>query len=55
MNNVDYYEEMNDDHRTIDEPLKELKRLIRLQPDKIQCEIMRKVIPETTMNDFWTL
>jgi hypothetical protein len=51
-NNVDYYEEINDDHRAIDEPLKELKRLIRLLPDKIQCEIMRKLITETTMNDF---
>jgi hypothetical protein len=54
-NNVDYYEEIHDDYRAIDEPLKELKRLIRLQPDKIQCEIMREVIPETTLNDFWTL
>ncbi len=49
---VDYYE---DDHRAIDEPVKEFKRLIRLQPDKIQCEVMREIIPETSMNDFWIL
>ncbi len=52
---VDYYEEISDDHRAIDESLKEFKRLIRLQPDKIQCEVMREIIPETSMNDFWTL
>ncbi len=29
-NNVDYYEEIHDDHRDIGKPLKELKRLIKL-------------------------
>jgi hypothetical protein len=50
---VDYYEEIDTDHRALDEPLREFKKLIRLQPDKIQCEIAREIIPETTMNDFW--
>jgi hypothetical protein len=50
---VDYYEEIDTDHRALDEPLREFKKLIRLQPDRIQCEVAREIIPETTMNDFW--
>jgi hypothetical protein len=49
---VDYYEEITDDHRALDEKLKEFKMLIRLQPDSVQCEIMREIISETSMNDF---
>jgi hypothetical protein len=50
---VDYYEEITTDYRSIDERLREFKALIRLQPDRIQCEIAREVISETPMNDFW--
>ena len=50
---VDYYEEIDTDHRALDEQLRELKKLIRLQPDRIQCEVTREVIPETPLNDFW--
>jgi hypothetical protein len=50
---VDYYEEINTDYRALDEQLREVKKLIRLQPDRIQCEIIREVISETPLNDFW--
>jgi ATP-dependent exoDNAse (exonuclease V) alpha subunit len=50
---VDYYEEITDDHRALDSTLREFKNLIRLQPNKIQCEVMRNIISETSLNDFW--
>lgn len=50
---VDYYEEITDDVRALDATLKEFKTLIRLQPNSVQCEIMREMISETSMNDFW--
>lgn len=50
---VDYYEEVDTDYRALDEILREFKKLIRLQPDRIQCEIAREIIPETPLNDFW--
>ena len=50
---VDYYEEINTDHRSLDEQLRELKTRIRLQPNKIQCEIIREIIPETPMEEIW--
>jgi len=39
-----YYEEVEVDHRAQDEALKALKKLIRLQPDKVQCQEMRKAL-----------
>ena len=50
---VDYYEEIDTDYRALDEQLREVKKLIRLQPDRIQCEIIRELISETPLNDFW--
>ena len=50
---VDYYEEIDTDYRALDPELIEFKKLIRLQPDKIQCEIISEVISETPLNDFW--
>ena len=41
---VDYYEEITDDHRAKCPELRALKKGIRLQPDKIQCQEMRKVL-----------
>ena len=41
---VDYYEEITDDHRAKCPELRALKKAIRLQPDKIQCQEMRKVL-----------
>ena len=52
---VDYYEEITDDHRALDSTLREFKNLIRLQPNKIQCEVMRNIISETSLNDFWDM
>jgi hypothetical protein len=49
---VDYYEEVHEDHRALDKSLREFKKLIRLQPDRIQCEVARKIIKETSMDDF---
>ena len=40
-----YYEEVEADHRAKDEDLKALKKLIRLQPDKVQCRETRKALP----------
>ena len=34
---ADYYEEVDVDYRAKDEELKELKRRIHLQTDKVQC------------------
>ena len=42
---VDYYEEVEVDHRAKDDSLKSLKKAIRLQPDRIQCQEMRKALP----------
>jgi len=42
---ADYYEEVEFDHRAKDPALKVLKKLIRLQPDKVQCQEMRKALP----------
>ena len=41
----DYYEEIKVDQRAKDEDLKALKKLIRLQPDKVQCRETRKALP----------
>ena len=49
----DNYEEINTNYRALDEQLREFNKLIRLQPDRIQCEIAREITSETTMNDFW--
>ena len=49
---VDYYEEINTDNRALEEQLREVKKLIRLPPNRIQCEIIRDVISETPLNDF---
>ncbi len=42
---VTYYEEVLEDHRAKDQPLRDLKKAIRLQPDKIQCQQIRKALP----------
>ena len=42
---VDYYEEITDDYRAKCPELQALKKAIRLQSDKIQCQEMRKVLP----------
>ena len=42
---ANYYEEVEVDHRAKDPLLKALKKRIRLQPDKVQCQEMRKVLP----------
>ncbi len=41
---MDYYEEVKVDHRAKDDALKALKRGIRLQTDKVQCQKMRKAL-----------
>ena len=40
-----YYEEVEVDHRVKDPLLKALKKAIRLQPDKTQCQEVRKALP----------
>ena len=40
-----YYEDLKTDHRAKDRRLKTLKKRIRLQPDKVQCQAMRKALP----------
>ena len=42
---ANYYEEVEVDHRAKDPLLKALKKRIRLQPDKVQCQEIRKVLP----------
>ena len=42
---ANYYEEIAVDHRAKDAPLNALKKRIRLQPDKVQCQEIRKVLP----------
>ena len=42
---ADYYEEVQVDHRAKDDALKDLKRRIRLQTDKVQCQKMRIALP----------
>jgi len=41
----DYYEEVQVDYRAKDPALRNLKKRIRLQPDKVQCREMRKALP----------
>ena len=41
---ADYYEEVEIDHRAKDPDLKALKKCIRLQLDKVQCQEMRKML-----------
>ncbi|MEW8689172.1 MAG: AAA family ATPase [Candidatus Thiodiazotropha sp.] len=41
----DYHEEVLVDHRSKELALKALKRGIRLQPDRVKCQAMRKVLP----------
>ncbi|MEW8689050.1 MAG: AAA family ATPase [Candidatus Thiodiazotropha sp.] len=41
---ADYYEVLAD-HRAKEPALKALKREIRLQPDRVQCQAMRKALP----------
>ncbi|KAJ7387316.1 hypothetical protein OS493_004300 [Desmophyllum pertusum] len=40
-----YYEEVKEDYRAKDEDLKALKRCIRFQSDKVQCQLMRRALP----------
>lgn len=40
-----YYEEIMVHHRAKCEELRVLKKAIRLQPDKAQCQAMRKALP----------
>ena len=42
---ANYYEEVKVDHRAKDRLLKGLETRIRLQPDKVQCQEIRKVLP----------
>lgn len=42
---VDYYEEVEVDHRAKDDTLKVLKKSIRLKSDEVQCQEMRKAFP----------
>lgn len=44
-NYVDYYEEVSTDHRAKDDKLKVFKQKIRLASDTVQCEEMRKALP----------
>ena len=41
---ANYYEEVDVDHRAKDPDPKALKKRIRLQPDKVQCQEMRKAL-----------
>jgi hypothetical protein len=43
--NVAYYEEIEIDYRAKDQQLQDLKKAIRLWPDRIQCHEMRKALP----------
>ncbi|MEW8689344.1 MAG: hypothetical protein AB2556_26270 [Candidatus Thiodiazotropha sp.] len=42
LRTADYYEEFLADHRDQESALKALKREIRLQPDRVQCQAMKK-------------
>ena len=42
---ANYYKEVEVDHRAKDTLLKALQKRIRLQPDKFQCQEIRKVLP----------
>ena len=42
---ADYYEEVEVDHRAKDPLFKDLKKQICLQPDKVQCQEIRKALP----------
>ena len=42
---ANYFEEVEVDHRAKDRLLKALKKRIRLQPDMVQCQEIRKVLP----------
>ena len=42
---ANYYEEVEVDHRAKDPLLKALKKRIRLQPEKVQCQEIRKALP----------
>jgi len=42
---ADYYEEVEIDHRAKGPALRTLKSSIRLQPDKVECQEMRKALP----------
>ena len=42
---ANYYERGEVDHRAKDPLLKALKKRIRLQPDKVQCQEIRKALP----------
>ena len=42
---ANYYEEVEVDHRAKDPLPKALKKRIRLQPDKVQCQQIQKVLP----------
>ena len=45
--------EINDDHREFDPELRNFNKSIRLQLNQIKCEIMREIISETFINEFW--
>ena len=42
---ANYYDKVEVDHRAKDPLLKALKKRIRLQPDKVQCQEIQKVLP----------
>ncbi|MEW8688756.1 MAG: hypothetical protein AB2556_23310, partial [Candidatus Thiodiazotropha sp.] len=44
LRDADYYEEVLADHRAKEPALKALKREICLQPDRVQCQAMRKAL-----------
>ena len=52
---VDYYEEIIDDHRAFYSNLRECTNSIRLQLNKVYYEIIRDIISETHINNFWNL
>ncbi|MEW8689115.1 MAG: AAA family ATPase [Candidatus Thiodiazotropha sp.] len=45
LRRADYNEEVLADHRAKKPAMKALKREIRLQPDQVQCQAMRKALP----------
>ena len=48
---ADYYEEVGVDYRAKDPALKALKKRIRLQTDKVQCEEMWRALPSCLVSD----
>ena len=46
MSEGNHYEEVTTDYRAKDPALKELKRRMRLQTDRVQCKLMREALPQ---------